>query len=350
MNKVFFLIFLSILVVSCKNPSSEDDKNRKLLDDLLKDYSKNKSETVETKKPAKDPVQERIDNYTPSKDSADVALCIMAEIYKLKYYSKKDKKELTDRFKSLVEKGEGADCMCEVITTRKTLGGRIPIVKNHVQNYKTSKGGLVTPMHMLAMSGELDLMKILVADSADLNKPSSTRFYPLDMAMKTNQKEMIDYLLKNGADPKLVKLSSSEDIKIIEKLAKLGADSSTVHVGFAIENRSLLKKLLAFKPDLNAVKYDVFWWNKHPENVKLLLDNGLSPLAKEITPKNTILHQLVWNNDTELVLMLLDYVKTEEEIKQISESKGMGFNTILEEAKSRGNDEIIKKLNALGVN
>lgn len=346
-----FLLILSFLVLflACNTPPKEDKTDQEIFEELIKSIAELKDSASNQNLEPVDPIIELVNSYQPSMDSIDIRLCAMSSTYQLKYYSKKKKKEIIEKFRELVKKGKGSNCICQTFSTRKTLGGRIPIVNTFVSKYKTTGSGLITPMHALARNGEIDLLKILIEDSADLNKPNSGLLYPIDMALMGNEKKMIDFLLKNGADPKLATLKFAKDLQIIEKMTQLGTDSSTVHVGFAIDSKKKLKKLLSYKPDLNKVQYNTFWWDRHLGNVKFLLENGLSPFAKEIGGHETILHHTVYNGDTELALLMLEFVDPKRDKEKLNKN-GDHFTSSLIVKAAEGNDlTIVKKLIELGV-
>src|SRR4051794_609860 len=56
-----------------------------------------------------------------------------------------------------------------------------------------------TPMHYAADNRELEIVKLLVENGAELNALDATKWTPLHYAI-FGQLEMVNYLLKSGAD------------------------------------------------------------------------------------------------------------------------------------------------------
>jgi ankyrin repeat protein len=123
-------------------------------------------------------------------------------------------------------------------------------------------------------------MKKLVNSGAKLNIVDKDGSYPIDIAIKSNDVNMVNYLIEVGADVKKANLGVSENISLIEQLVKAGANPKTININFALNDRPVLIRLLALRPDINNSELDFGVIMKNDELFDLLIANGLSPLAQ----------------------------------------------------------------------
>lgn len=216
-------------------------------------------------------------DYTVSNDSLDIALCKL--IYTEDYSDAKQ-----DMLSELLLRGANADCVCELSYSVRKMGTYVPVVKHFYRRKYREHIMVTSPLHLAINREELPLIKKLLASGAQVNKPSKDGIYPLEIAIQTNNQPIVDYLIAQKADPKLICLCYSQNIKTIKSLIALGADSKTIDINFALDNPPLLKQLLALKPDLNRYPMDTRRLLNNLEVLELLLDHGLSPNAKGTFP------------------------------------------------------------------
>lgn len=67
----------------------------------------------------------------------------------------------------------------------------------------TDDGGL-TPLHIAARNGYLEVAKLLIDHGADVNATDNQKQTPLHAAAEDGQEEMCELLLKNGAELKVL--------------------------------------------------------------------------------------------------------------------------------------------------
>jgi len=180
----------------------------------------------------------------------------------------------------LIQKGAKPDALIEITYSVRKPGTYIPIIKEFYNNKYREYKTVTTAVHVAAGSRKTYIMKKLVNLGAKVNIVNADKVYPLDIALKVDDVEMVNYLIEIGADLKKANLAMSENISLIEQLVKLGANPKTININFALSNKTVLKQLLALKPDLTATELDFSILMKDDELFDLLINNGLSPNAQ----------------------------------------------------------------------
>ena len=59
---------------------------------------------------------------------------------------------------------------------------------------------------------------------SDVNKPSKSEVFPIDIALRNDNEKIIDLLLENGCKAVFANLSVCDNIDLIEKMVKLVKD------------------------------------------------------------------------------------------------------------------------------
>ncbi|XP_052079002.1 uncharacterized protein LOC127717259 isoform X32 [Mytilus californianus] len=153
----------------------------------------------------------------------------------------------------------------------------------------------VSPLHVGAIKGHKETVKVLLDNKADINKCTDNGASPLYAACRMNHKEIVKILLDNNAD--------------INKCLDNGA--SPLHIACQNNHIETLKVLLDNNADINkcldngASPLHIACQNNHKETLRVLLDNkadinkcddnGVSPL-----------HIACQNNHIETVKVLLN--------------------------------------------
>ncbi len=216
-----------------------------------------------------------------SKDSLDLVLFnLMLE------YGNYSEDEFLENIEILIKKGANPDTSIEYEYSVRKLGTYIPVVKhfynNKYRHYKTNSTAFLKAVN----TGNIKTVKKFIELGANVNKASKAGDYPLNIAISKNSEKIIDLLLKNGADISVADLSGSENIDLIEKLVKLGANPETINVNFALNDEKSLKRLLNLHPDVNKypLNYKTIFSNDNILN--LLIKNGLNDKVKGTFPDN----------------------------------------------------------------
>lgn len=277
------MVFLSSACFA--SPSKEEKEKERRLTELINAYSNsgNVADTnlEEMAKLTEEPTNnqslhdDRIDfsKTEAPRDSIDMML------YKLiAYSSKMSDADLIKQIEILINKGANPNALLSISTSARKLGTYIPIIKQFYNNKYRNYSYSATAFHAAVAKGNTKIVQKLIDLGAKTGIPAKTGEYPIDIAVVNNDLKMIDFLLANGSNVKIINLADSKNIALIEKLVKLGADPNTIDINFALEDKTKLKRLLALNPSLQNLKLDFKKLYNDDELLNLLLDNGL-PLS-----------------------------------------------------------------------
>ena len=202
----------------------------------------------------------------------------------------------------------GADINVKIFG-QTALHAAIMADEKDMVRFLLAKGFKTSPINVDAFFGELDKVKKLVAEGADINLKDAGDFAPLDCAVFGHHKQTVAFLIDNGADvnartavglfPLII-----ADIEIAELLVAKGANVNLRHrsgttVLHSAVNRNdhkgdieLVKLLLSHGADVNAKAYSncVGWegWtpfhvacrNGNKAIVEMLISKGADINAK----------------------------------------------------------------------
>ncbi len=210
-----------------------------------------------------------------SKDSLDIKLYELIE-------NSADFEEdvLLKNIDILIQKGAKPDVLVEIIYSVRKPGSFIPIIKEFYANKYRDYTTATTAVHAAAGSRKPYIMKKLISLGAKVNIANADKVYPIDIAISNDDIPMINYLIEAKADLKKANLAFSENISLIEQLIKSGANPKTININFALNDKAVLTRLLALKPDINNSELDFSIIMKDDELFDLLITNGLSPNAQ----------------------------------------------------------------------
>jgi len=207
-----------------------------------------------------------------SEDSLDIKL------YELIENSTEMKEELLlKNIDFLIEKGAKPDVLVEITYSVRKPGTYIPIIKEFYNNKYREYTTATTAVHAAAGCGKTYVMKKLVSHGANVNIINADKIYPIDIAIAADDIPMVNYLIEAKADLKKANLAMSQNIKLIEQLVKAGANPKTININFALNDRAVLIRLLALKPDLANAELDFSLLMKDDELFDLLINSGLPP-------------------------------------------------------------------------
>jgi len=218
-------------------------------------------------------------NLAISKDSVDIEL-----IRLIREKDKFSEKKFTENVKILIEKGANPNKNIEETWISRRYVSYIPIVKNFIKRKYNSGVSYTTAFHVAVKDENIKLVQLFFDLGFSCNVPSRDEIFPIDLALKNNDLDMIDLLLEKQVNLKNANLAFSENTDLIIKLVKLGANPKRIDINYALEKPEDLKKLLTLKPDLSSaeLKFDILF--KNDDVFNLLLDNGLDPNIKGAFP------------------------------------------------------------------
>lgn len=210
-----------------------------------------------------------------SEDSLDIALFNLVSAQ-----DKYSKNDLLNNIEKLIKKGANPNAVIKYQYSYKKFGAYIPIVKDFYKNKYRTVTTSSTTINVAVNSRKNFLVEKLIELGADINKPDKNEIYPIDIALKNNDKTIVNYLLSNGCNVRNVNLSVSKNIDLIEKLVKLGADAKTIDMDFALSDEALLQRVLKLNIDVNNTKLDYRKIFRNERILDLLLEHGLNDSAK----------------------------------------------------------------------
>ncbi len=292
MNFKYLLIVLSIIFLSnaCfSSPSDKEKEKERKLNELMESYSrKNKNNQLpNTDNTTKfnSEIDENSDiDYSSieiSKDSIDIAL------YELIASSDKMNSDtLVKNIEILISKGANPNSVVTIRGSARKAGTYIPIIKHFYKNKYRSYTYTSTVFHAAVAKGNIKIVQKLIDLGAKSGIPTKNSDYPIDIAIMSDDVNMISFLLDNGSDIKKINLADSKNIDLIEKLVKLGADPNTIDINFVLNNKSELKRLLALNPGMQNLELDFSILFNDDELLDLLLKNGLPLKTKGTFPDN----------------------------------------------------------------
>ena len=153
-----------------------------------------------------------------------------------------------------------------------------------------------TPLHSACQYGDLEIVKILVEDNANINKFSNTGYYPVHIAALNNHDKVIEYLCNKG---KHKKNTADLECETDKKCTPLHLAAKKGHVG-------AIKKIL----DLggNIYSTDLRGWtalhfasfNGHSKAVYTLCveDSDKEKLRKMKTSRGKPAREIAMNDKT----------------------------------------------------
>lgn len=153
------------------------------------------------------------------------------------------------------------------------------------------EGGGETALHYAAANGHVGAAKLLLVAKAGIDKLSRFGRTPLTVAVQQQQKDMVQFLLEQGADPDMAGKTDGEtpllaavdagSLELVKLLVKYGSDVSASDGGgttpfmYASESMEIALFLIKAGADLEAAEWDgttSLMWAVIGENAKLVAE------------------------------------------------------------------------------
>jgi len=118
----------------------------------------------------------------------------------------------------------------------------------------------VEHLHHAAANGEIEQVKLLISQGADVNVKDSAGQTPLNYAARKGHKEIVELLLANGADVNARDRMSKTPVEhamggnhreIVQLLISKGADISPLHLALYMKDETKAKSLIEGGADVN---------------------------------------------------------------------------------------------------
>jgi ankyrin repeat protein len=180
---------------------------------------------------------------------------------------------------NLLQRGANPNAMLQITYSVRKVGTYLPIIKHFYRDKYNEYTTATTSIHAAVGSRNVAVLEKLIEHGGKTDIQNQDKVYPIDIALKNNQIEMIDCLLKHGCNVQYANLAMSENVALIERFVKLGANVNTIDINFALENRSDLIRLLDLKPPLDKIELDAEVILNDLGLLDLLLSKGMSPEA-----------------------------------------------------------------------
>jgi len=275
MNKSIFisLIIIIFIISSCVRTTSKKVKNEDAINELQNLFKNNESNNVNKIIHPKDTID--FNAFEISKDSLDIELFnILSE------YNSYSEDKLLQNIEILINKGADPNALVEYSYSVRKAGTYIPIIKHFYKNKYRTYSDYSTPFLEAVNSNSYNIVSKMISLKADVNRPNKSEIFPIDVALKNDNKKIIDLLIQNGCNVVFANLSASENIDMIEKFVSLGADSETIDINFALENEQTLKRILKLNPDINNSELDYRLIFRDENILDILLEAGLNNTSR----------------------------------------------------------------------
>jgi ankyrin repeat protein len=257
------------------------------------------------------------------------------------------------KIQDLLSQGADIDCRCDAIQRTffiemdrimisffSTAISEIDLKANTNENYLIERVS-VSPLQIALSREDFPFMRFLLDNGVDPNKSCCDNMLPLEYAFHHNKKELVNFLIENGANPKIIQLGCPFDVEITKYMIAKGANPNTIKIDCALWDKERALALLELRPDLSTSSIADFDFNEllhKPKLLKFLIENGFSyDGVNNSAEKKTMLHLAAEHNKMEVVDLMINY-------KPLIDSKDAKGMTPLCYGVQANNYEIVKLL------
>ncbi|GFW44593.1 ankyrin-3 [Trichonephila clavipes] len=207
----------------------------------------------------------------------------------------------------------------------------IMLIKKIDLGLKTDFG--VTPLHVAADNGHLEVVKALIRSGADVNARTVSDSTPLHSAIQSGDEEIVECLLRHGAEVNASMLNLSLPLSHAAEEGRVTIAKLLLRYGAVVD----------LNTDLGQTPLQFAAQNGHFDFVNLLLEQGAIVNKKNKKNDNgTALHYSSGNGHSEVVKLLIQH---DADI----EAKDFNDSTPLHVAVEQGHEEVVKILIDQGV-
>lgn len=310
-----------------------------------------------------------------SKDSVDLTLFNL-----VLEHAKYTEPKLLENIELLVSKGANPNAVIEYQYSVRKIGTYVPIIKHFYNNKYRTYTANSTAFHEAVNTGNINVVRKMIELKADVNAPSRSGVYPVDIAISIDHKGILQLMKEKGCMFAYANLSICKNIETLEWLVKEGANPQFIDINFALDHPGTLKRVLSMKPNMNTQKLDYAKVFSNELILDMLLEAGMGNDVRGTFPddaplvfgaikygnKNSILKLKkaginihaecrYCSSEVPLILVikeqktdLLDFYLSEEKVG--ANQKDWTGRSLLHYAIDTDNEDIIKRLVKAGAN
>lgn len=253
--------------------------------------SNNKVNIKEIDSTSAESLSSNVDDIAITDDSIDISMCKI-----ILSYTPEQAKKVLEAVKICLDKKANPNCLYTTTRSERKLVSYIPIVKHFVSDKYNEYDVVSTPLNYAIPSLDTALVGLLIKYGANANTPDPANNFPLDIALRSDSRKMIDFLLNHEADPTKANLSNTKSFALTCFFLDKGASCKTVNIKEFQNSIEYLKKLKTYAKDWNIFEFDARNLIDHPVIAKYLIEDGLSVNAV-----------CAWPDDCPLICSIIQY-------------------------------------------
>lgn len=143
-----------------------------------------------------------------------------------------------------------------------------------------------TPLYIALSREDYGLLRLLVRNGVDLNRPFDNGLRPLELVLQENKQAMVRFLLNHGAEPSYVNIGCPHSLELTRSMIQLGANPMTIDLECTSGDEDKFQSVLAMIPNfanMRLTQQDVTKLFEHPNLFETMLSRGLNVNKSFIT-------------------------------------------------------------------